>query len=215
MLRRISLFFALSSALLPAQTTAPERTVLDNRILSARDPQVQIQLPKPLQYVGSDRWTLYNVADCEIHVFVLAGSDHKVQQLYWIQFEGYIPSVPTARYGYDIRRHTQLGNLTFYIDSWVRAADEPTRSGSDREHVETLRRAHGFSMPAGMMYVRLVHLLDDQKRRELMIIYGEDLAPTNLTVADLREGGKAHDRWPSIDQGLIDRAQKQIHLQQP
>ena len=30
-------------------------------------------------------------------------------------------------------------------------------------------------MPANAMYVRLVHLLDEAKRRELMIIYGEDL----------------------------------------
>jgi len=36
----------------------------------------------------------------------------------------------------------------------------------------------GFTVPSGMMYVRLVHLLDDQKRKELMIIYGEDLAAT-------------------------------------
>ena len=42
-------------------------------------------------------------------------------------------------------------------------------------------------MPSGMMYVRLVHLLDDQKRKELMIIYGEDLAPTGHTVADLEK----------------------------
>ena len=39
-------------------------------------------------------------------------------------------------------------------------------------------------MPAGMKYVRLVHLLDEQKRRELMIIYGENLAPTGFTPAE-------------------------------
>ena len=39
-------------------------------------------------------------------------------------------------------------------------------------------------MPAGMKYVRLVHLLDEQKRRELMIIYGENLAPTGFTAAE-------------------------------
>ena len=49
-------------------------------------------------------------------------------------------------------------------------------------------------MPAGMMYVRLVHLLDEQKRKELMIIYGEYLAPTGFSVADLSQGGKAFDR---------------------
>ncbi len=62
--------------------------------------------------------------------------------------------------------------------------------GSDREHIDTMVRNKGYTMPAGMMYVRLVHLLDDQKRKELMIIYGEDLAPTGLTVADLRRAAE-------------------------
>lgn len=37
-------------------------------------------------------------------------------------------------------------------------------------------------MPAGMKYVRRVHLLDAQKRKGLMIIYGEDLMPDGFTA---------------------------------
>ena len=58
------------------------------------------------------------------------------------------------------------------------------------------------------MYVRLVHLLDEQKRKELMIIYGEDLAPTGFTAADLKKGGKAYDQWPVSENGLVKRAKK-------
>jgi hypothetical protein len=63
-----------------------------------------------------------------------------------------------------------------------------------------------------MMCVRLVHLLDEQKRRELMIIYGEEVAPTGYTAADLRKGGKAHDRWPAIEKDLIAGAEKKISI---
>jgi hypothetical protein len=69
-------------------------------------------------------------------------------------------------------------------------------------------------MPAGMMYVRLVHLLDEQKRKELMIIYGEDVASTGVTAAELHEGGKAYDQWPIIDKGLVERAEKKIVLEE-
>jgi hypothetical protein len=66
-------------------------------------------------------------------------------------------------------------------------------------------------MPAGMMYVRLVHLLDEQKRKELMFIYGEDLAPTGFTAADLKKGGgKAYDQWPAIEKDFVERAEKKI-----
>jgi hypothetical protein len=32
------------------------------------------------------------------------------------------------------------------------------------------------------MYLRLVHLPNEQKRKELMIIYGEDITPSGFTV---------------------------------
>ena len=68
-------------------------------------------------------------------------------------------------------------------------------------------------MPSGMMYVRLVHLLDDQKRKELMIIYGEDLAPTGHTVADLRKNGKAYDQWPVLQKSLLEHAEEKIKIE--
>jgi hypothetical protein len=62
--------------------------------------------------------------------------------------------------------------------------------------------------------VRLVHLLDEQKRKELMFIYGEDLAPTGFTAADLKKGGKAYDQWPAIEKSLVERAEKKITIEE-
>ena len=87
------------------------------------------------------------------------------------------------------------------------------RPGSDVEHIGALIRAKAYHMPAAMMYVSLVHLLDQQKRKELMIIYGEDIAATGLTASDL-QGDKGHDRWPTIEKGLVERAQQKITLQE-
>ncbi len=72
-----------------------------------------------------------------------------------------------------------------------------------------------------------------EKRKELMIIYGEDLAGdglagdhlagdhlagnglagTGFTAAELSEGGKAHDRWPGIADALLERARKRITIE--
>ena len=202
----------LISGLLTAQTNVPERKVSGNVITSQRDPQVRIELPKSVQYVGADRWVLYDIADCELHAFVEADAHKNVQRLYWVQFEQYVPSKPDLHHTYDSPRHTQIGGLDFFVDTWVRANTSKTDPGSDREHIEALLRAKGYRMPAGMMYVRLVHLLDEQKRKELMIIYGEDLASTGLSAAELGEGGKAHDRWPSIDRSLIERATRALAI---
>jgi len=188
----------------------PERKIEGSRVISQHDPAVDIRLPNSAQYAGADRWILYDIADCELHAFVEADAQHNVQRLYWVQFEAYVPSRPELKHTYDSPQHTQIGGMDFYVDTWARASNEETTPGSDREHIEALIRAHGYKMPPGMIYVRLVHLLDEQKRKELMIIYGEDVAATGFAAADLGEGGKAHDRWPQIAKGLVERAQQKI-----
>jgi hypothetical protein len=195
-----------------AQTPKPERIVAGKTITSAHDPAVQISLPEDVKYAGVDRWDLYGVADCELHAFVETDSSKNVKALYWVQFEGYLPSRPDATYGYDSPRHASIGGHDYFVDTWVRANDAKITPGSDREHIEGLIRAKGYKMPAGMMYVRLVHLPDQSKRRELMIIYAEDLASTKRSAKDLDEAGKAHDQWASIEHGLISRAEKKIQI---
>jgi hypothetical protein len=183
-------------------------------ITSEHDPHVRIQLPKSVQYVGANRWILYGIADCELHAFVEADPRNNVERLYWVQFESYVPTRPELKHTYDSPRHANIGGMDFYVDTWARPKDAETRAGSDFEHIRTLLRAKDYNMPAGMMSVRLVHLLDEQKRKELMIIYGEDVAGTGFTAADLNEGGKERERWPNIEKGLIERAEQKIRIEE-
>jgi hypothetical protein len=211
---RYTLFLTLVLATsLHAQVPGPDRIVTGNVLVSERDPKIRIELPKPVHYVGADRFVLYDIADCELHAFVEADSDKNVQRLYWVQFEGYLPNKPDLHYTYDSPRHATIGGLDFYIDTSVRNQTDSTTSGSDREHILALIRSKGYKLPAGMMSVRLVHLLDEQKRKELMIIYSEDIAPTGSTATDLKPGGKAHDQWPAIERSLIERAEKSLQIQ--
>jgi len=200
---------------LPAQTNGPERKVESNVITSRHDPNVRIELPKSVQYVGADRWVLYDIADCELHAFVEADGQKNVQRLYWVQFEGYVPTRPELKHNYDSPRRATMGGLDFYVDAWVRRKDAETQKGSDREHIEALIGAKGYKMPEGMMDVRLVHLLDEQKRKELMVIYGEDVSNTGFTATDLSEGGRAFSRWPVIENALIESAKSKITIRVP
>jgi hypothetical protein len=213
MLRPTVVMLSFLCATLIAQTALPERKVAGNVVTSEHDPAVRIELPKAVQYVGADRWVLYDIADCELHAFIEADAQKKVQRLYWVQFEGYLASRPDLHHTYDSPKHATIGGLDFYVDTWVRAKDAPSESGSDREHIEALVRAKGYRMPDAMMYVRLVHLLDKEKRKELMIIYGEDLSPTKFTAAELSEGGKAHDRWPGIADDLLKNGETRITVE--
>lgn len=213
LLSRSLLLCAVACSLLSAQAGPPDRTVSANTLTSTHDPALRITLPKAVQYVGADHFVLYGIADCELHAFVEADKNRKVTRLYWIQFEGYLPSKPDLHHTYDSPRHATVGGWDFFVDTWVRGRHEPVRPGSDRESVETILKAKGYKMPEDMMYVRLVHLLDAEKRKELMIIYGEDLSSTGMTVASLKEGGEHYNQWHSLEDGMIERAEQEIEVQ--
>jgi hypothetical protein len=199
---------------LAVEAASPERKVEVNVVTSKRDPKVRIELPRSVQYVGADRWALYGIADCELHAFVEADSERKVERLYWVQFEGYPPTKPGLHYRYDSPRHITIGGLDFCVDTWVAAKNEKTTPGSDLEHIQSLIRSQGYTFSAGMMVVRLVHLLDEQKRKELMIIYAEDLVPSGLTAAELKKDGKTCEQWPKVENGAVDRATSTIKIEQ-
>jgi hypothetical protein len=215
MLKHITIALLLSGSLARqdlTHTTPPQRNVEENTIISTSDPAARIELLTSPVYVGADHWILYGMANCELHAFVQANAQKKVQRLYWIQFESYLPSRLELHHTYDSPRHTQINGLDFYVDTWVEPTNENIRPDSDVEHIHKLLESHGYQLPSARMSVRLVHLLDDEKRKELMFIYSEDVASTGLTASALRSGGPAHDQWPKIEKGLIERAEKSITI---
>jgi len=198
----------LSTVLLFAEE--PERKVQNNVITSERDPAVRIKLPAHAEYVGVDRWDLYNIADCELHAFVKADAQKNMQRVYWVQFEQYLPSKPDLHHTYDSPRHVSMGGLDFYVDTRLGTSEEKSKADSDSEHIRALVNRRGYKWPKEFMYVRFVHLLDEARRKELMIIYAEDLGSTGFSAADLGESGRAHSRWKQLEEELIERARQAV-----
>lgn len=199
---------------LTAVAQAPERKVVNNNIIiSNHDPKVRIELPKSVWYVGVDRFILQGIADCELYAFVEVDDQKNVQRLYWIQFEDYLPSKPELHHHYQSPRHMTIGGFSFYLDTWVKRTNENITAGSDEDHIMALLLSRGYELPPGMMSVRLVHLLDEQKRRELMIIYSENLKQTGFAAADLKKGGKAENLWLSLEDDLLTRTRQEIQIE--
>lgn len=198
--------------LLPSYGDAPERIAHGHNVVSTHDPKMEIDLPADAKYVGSDRWVLKVYADdIELHAFVDTGADKRIRRLYWVQFEAYLPSHPEMKHSYDSPRHAIIGNLDFFVDTWVESPDSADEPDSDSAHLKTLLRSKGYTLPSSMMSVRFVHVMDGA-RKELMFIYSEDLASTGLTAVDFKKGGKAYDRWPELEKGLIARGQQSLSL---
>ncbi len=193
-----------------AAAKAPERIVQGSTVTSARDPAVSISVPTAAVYVGGDRWDLYDVADCEIHVFVEADAEKRVQRLYWIQFEGFLPTNARS-YKYPFTEKLTHAGLEFDVRAQVGDTPVKPKTGSDFQRVKMLVEKAGYQLPGAQMNVRLVHLLDDTKRKELMIIYAEDLATTGHTSAELK-AASGEVRWEEIKADLIKRALENIRI---
>jgi hypothetical protein len=202
----------LCTAVFAQEQKTPERRVQGNVLASDTSPKVRIEVPASAKYLGAERWDLYGVADCEIHVWVEAGEDKVLKRLYWLQFEAYLPSKPDSRYNYPFTKTTRLGGLDFDTRTRVAASAGTPRPGSDSAHVIDMVKAAGYTLPAEFLSVRLVHLPDETRRSELMIMYVEDLKPTGFTVADLQQNGKSSAELPKLEQALMERAVQNLKI---
>jgi hypothetical protein len=194
----------------PAQApNTPAATIKSHTVTNPAE-GITIHVPKSARYAGGDRFTLFGNSDCELHVFVETDLQKHVRRLYWIQFEQYLPSKPDARSNYSRdQRATLWGSPAWIAASFGRT--EQTRAGSDREHMRAVLAAAGYALPPTMMQVRMVRLLDDPKgtgygRRELMLIYAEDLALSGESFEALGGEGADTALWKQIEPALINRA---------
>ena len=201
---------AAEPAKVEAVPSAPVARVAKNVVTHPGD-KVTVRVPSSATYAGHERFNLYGVADAEIHVFVDADAARKVQRLYWIQFESYLAS-NDHRYNYadGNTRHDVWGAVT-WVSAGPRRTSETGRPGGDREAMMRILARGGYTAPPEMQGVRLVQILDDPEgtghgRKELMLIYAEDLAPTGKTYADLVANDELTPAWAPIEKPLTDRA---------
>lgn len=190
------------------------RSVKDQVLRSTEMPAVRIEFDKGFKYAGGHDFILYEVAHAEQHFFVDADKEGRIKRMYWVQFEGYLPS-NTHAYRYKVNKSANIGGLEFIADAYARnIKSNPGRPDSDGSRARAFLESKGYRMASDdVMSQRLVHLVDDAKRNELMIIYMEDLSGMGLTAADLAAGGRAADQWDEISKGLLDRAVNGMKIQ--
>lgn len=221
----ISMIMLVMTAKQPACACQPDtrpevsqeslRTVKGQVLISKELPDVRLTFDNEFKYVGGQSFILYDVARAEQHFFVDVDKDRRIKRLYWIQFEGYLPS-NNHTYKYESKSVAKIGPIDFIADAFARKiiANEG-RPGSDGSRAQSFLESKGYKLEGSEVIVqRLVHLTDESKRNELMIIYAEDLRGTGLTAADLAPNGQAVARWDEIRKGLLERATKGFKISQ-
>lgn len=193
-------------------TTAPEysdlgRTVSGNDLISDHDPAVILRFGPTFRHIGGQKFILYGVADTEQHFFVETTADDKLKSVYWVQYEAYLPD---NYYSYDYEDsplRVTLGDYEFYTDTDAVAFDPDKKraSGTDGALARQLLESKGYVFPNNFAYARLVYLTDESRRKELMIIFIDDLESYGFSAAELAEGGAEASRWPEVERAHLDR----------
>lgn len=153
-----------------ASTPPPAHRVSGQVLTAGVGPIKELRFGKEFRYAGGHRFVLKNVADAEQHFFVAAGRDGVIRRLYWIQFESFLPGVGEG-YDYSADPAVTVEGVSFrrHLRRW----DAPPDPDSDRAAMYAFLAKRGYRVPDGALRVRLVHVPEDDRRRELMIVYAE------------------------------------------
>lgn len=200
-------------------TTEPEftglaRAVSGNDLISDHDPAAILRFDPAYRYIGGQKFILYGVADTEQHFFVETTGDDKLESVFWVQYEAYLPNKPYT-YDYDDSPlQLTLGDYVFHTDTDVFAFDpnRKRRRGTDGAMARQFLASKGYSYPSEVAYARLVYLTDASRSKELMIIFMDDLARLGLTAAELQEDGANADRWPEVEKAHLERIENTLEM---
>jgi len=187
--------------------TGLDRAVKGGQLVSNEDPKAILSFAPSFLYLGGQKFVLYGVADTEQYFFVETTHDGETQTLYWIQFEAYLPD-NTYQYDYeDSPERLNLNGYDFYLDTAAVESDpnRKRKTGTDGARAREFLKTKGYSIPGNYLYARLVHLTDESRRKELMIIAIENLSSHGLTGSDLQDGGKQAQRWPEMEKDFLQR----------
>lgn len=190
----LSLLIALSctptkkeSPTSPEENMVPVRTVDKNLFRSNTLPNIQIQVAEEFDYVGSFYFEIIAsseeypdsiqgkaVAAGDRYVFVRSNEENKVEKLFIVQLEGFLPN-NTFKYNYRFDQAEQIGGNRYRHNTWFYDSAEQAAQNPNNEGARTRRflQDKGFTLEDDVMMARWVGLASEDRKYEIILFYME------------------------------------------
>ncbi len=183
-----------------------ERKVVGNVLTSTYLPPIRIQIDPTFHYLGKHQFILYEVANVEVFVFVVADQQY-VRRALVIDFEGYLED-NTYTYNYPATATINLSGQEYIADASLLTHDlrAKLRPDSDPIQIFSFIQQQGYTLPDAFMIQRFVRLADAAKRSELLVFYLEDAISLGVSEAELSANGLAPTKREHILKELSERA---------
>ncbi len=189
--------------------TAANRYVKGNTVFSDSEPEIAIQVDDAFAYAGRQSFILFSNSNVTQFYFV-KDKGKKVNALITIQFEGYLPEINQV-YNYKIKDSVMLDGAGYLYSTVYNQPPKVLNDTiqSDVWHRFSFLNARGYGLPDEVIGYRFVKLIDETKRKEMLIIYNEDVKNTGRTSEELEKDQEKLDRVLSK---LLQRALKSFTI---
>lgn len=164
-------------------TNMKDRQIKNNELTSSSSPEGTFKITNDLPFLADTSFTLEQKSDAQVFFF----SDYNEDEIFrfiQIQFESYKPEVEDT-YKYELKDSVEVGGVMFGKSYWCfdlekAAAERPV---SDIAAVQNLLRSNLVNTRGMFSGVRLLWLSED-KRSEMLVIYGEKTSYRNIDCSN-------------------------------
>lgn len=185
-----------------------------NTLVSSQLPDALITLPKAVNYIGSTRFDLKEVADAEIHLFVEVDKAGEFERAYWIQFESYLPRYPSASYDFTDGGMplASLGQMELYYRARFGRADDAPPEESEAFRVRRMIKNAGYSLPSETYSAQFHQVVSADNRSEILVIVIGDLSDVDLSFEQIVAGGREGRPLQLLSERVLPIAQRTVSI---
>jgi hypothetical protein len=178
-----------------ASGQAPASRVDSNTFISPENPKLQIVVDKKLAYLGSVSFVIDKIAAGNRFIFVRATPDKRIQKMFIIQQEGFLPSSDDT-YKYQISNPVKLGSTDYRHSVTIDDNDAAVREGPGKEADTTKRflEARGYKLNSALVMSRFARPADEAHKQEIILFCFEDLSDYGHQLADFPENSESPEK---------------------
>jgi len=208
----VALALLLSSTVSKAMEENPNQLVVDGILVSSDEPALAIKVDEKFKYVGRHPIRIRDVAAGERFIFTQANGT-SIEKLFIVQFEGFLDGIDN-HYRYDLSKQPVIAGYPFrsngYAFNIIEAIAE--NPGGESAATRPFLQSKGYSVPDELTMWRSLTVVDEARKKEVIIYYLEDLKTTNLSLAQLYKNDQATAEWMEIQKELEVRANESFQL---